>query len=103
MKQIEPISIWDNGQQKQAIKLNAYAVSVILNTSALFYYGLMSEDNQTLAQGNLSMDGEDYQAWNNDSVAWEFIAGKLNLVIIGDYVEPITEPITEPISEPIVL
>jgi hypothetical protein len=35
------------------------------------------------------MDGEDYQTWNNDEIVWEFIATKLNLVIIGDYIEPV--------------
>jgi hypothetical protein len=96
MKQIEPISIWDNGTNLSATILNAYAVNVALNTSATFYYSLLSESRQTLTQGNLTMSGEDYQEWaNNDDYAWEWIAGQLNLVIVGDYVEPVVEPIIE--------
>lgn len=91
MKQIEPIQIWDNGQIKEAVKLNAYAVNVTLNQSAQFYYYIATANNETLAQGNINMDTEDYQNWNNDDVAWNFIAEKLNLVIVGDYVEPIIE------------
>jgi hypothetical protein len=110
MKQIETIQIWDNGQTKEAIKLNAHAVNVNLGKSAVFYYSLLSESNETLAQGNITMDGDAYQAWDNDDIAWSFIAGKLNLVIIGDYIEPVveevieevTEPISELISEPVV-
>ena len=97
MKQIEPIQIWDNGKTQSAEILNAYAVNVTLGTSATFYYSLMSESKQTLATGNLTMDGDDYEKWSDsDDYAWEFIATKLNLVIVGDWVEPI-EPIVEPI------
>lgn len=88
MKQITPISIWDNGQIKKGIILNAYAVNVTLGTSAVFYYSIISETNETLAQGNITMDGENYQLWNDDNVAWSFIAYQLNLTIIGDYVSP---------------
>jgi hypothetical protein len=96
MKQIETISIWDNGTNLSATILNAYAVNVALNTSATFYYSLLSESKHTLTQGNLTMSGEDYQEWsNNDDYAWEWIAGQLNLVIVGDYVEPVVEPIIE--------
>ena len=93
MKQIEPIQIWDNGKTQNAEILNAYAVNVTLGTSATFYYSLMSESKQTLATGNLTMGGEAYLEWsNNDDYAWEFIAKELNLVIVGDFVEPIVEP-----------
>ena len=93
MKQIEKVSIWDNGKNQSAEILNAYAVNVTLGVSATFYYSLLSESKQTLATGNLTMSGEAYLEWsNNDDYAWEFIAKELNLVIIGDFVEPIIEP-----------
>lgn len=90
MKQITPISIWDAGQNKQADILNAFAVNVTLGVSATFYYTISNETEQ-LTQGNLTMSGEDYQEWNTDIFAWEWISGQLNLTIIGDYVKP--EPI----------
>ena len=117
MKQIKPIQIWDNGKTQNAEILNAYAINVTLGVSATFYYSLMSDTKQTLATGNLTMSGEDYQKWSDsDDYAWEFIATKLNLVIVGDWVEPIelttdmkvgmgiTDPsakleVTEPIEE----
>ena len=88
MKQIEPISIWDNGKTKTAIILNAYAVNLQLGNSATFYYSLMSEDNTQLAQGNLTISGEDYQLWEQDEFVWEWVATQLNITIIGDYVPP---------------
>ena len=93
MKQIEIVPIWDNGKTLNAEILNAYAVNVTLGVSATFYYSLLSENKQTLATGNLTMSGDAYLEWsNNDDYAWEWIAGQLNLVIVGDWVEPIIEP-----------
>lgn len=92
MKQITPISIWDNGQNKQANILNAFAVNVTLDTSATFYYTISNEQEQ-LTQGNLTMSGIDYQEWNADVFAWDWIAAQLNLTITGDYVPP--EPIVD--------
>jgi len=102
MKTIEPVSIWDNGQVKEAKILNAYAVNVTLGNSATFYYSLSAENaDQTIgaqvAQGNLSMTGEDYAQWAVDSYAWDWIAEQLNLTITGDYIPPVPpQPETQP-------
>lgn len=94
MKQIEKVSIWDNGTNQSAEILNAYVTNLTLNVSATFYYSLLSATKQTLSTGSLTMSGEAYSEWsNNDEYAWEWIAGELNLVIVGDWVEPVVEPI----------
>jgi hypothetical protein len=100
MKLINAVSIWDNGQVKEAKILNAYAVNVTLGTSATFYYQLFSENvdlsfGQQLAQGNLRMTGEAYAQWEVDAYAWDWVASELNLTIIGDYVPPVP-PAPEP-------
>jgi hypothetical protein len=104
MKKITPISIWDNGTVQEATVLNTYAVNVELNNSATFWWGLYSTvDGQlknTLSQGNLTMSGEAYAEWQEDSYAWDWVAGQLNLTIIGDYVPPVVEPIEEVVVEP---
>lgn len=111
MKTISPVSIWDNGIVQQATILNSYAVNVTLNTSANFWYGLFAANEDTsqgaqLAQGNLTMTGEAYADWSQDSYAWDWIAGQLNLTITGDYIPPVPpEPIVEEevvVDEPIV-
>jgi hypothetical protein len=113
MKTIEAVSIWDNGTVQQATILNSYAVNVTLNTSATFWYGLFATGENgiqgtQLAQGNLNMTGEAYTEWSQDTYAWDWIAGQLNLTITGDYVPPVPvvkETITEePVAteEPIV-
>lgn len=106
MKTIQPVSIWDNGQNLEAKILNAYAVNVTLGTSATFYYSLMTEledgnVGMQVAQGNLSMTGEDYTQWEVDSYAWDWVAAQLNLTITGDYVPPVP-PQPEPTPEPII-
>jgi len=89
MKEIQPISIWDKGETKIAVKFNTYAENVSLGNSAQFYYYMLSENNEMLASGKILMDGDDYQAWVNDDIVWDFIANKLNLIIVGDYVDAV--------------
>ena len=102
MKTIEAVSIWDNGTVQEAKVLNAYAINVSLNTSATFYYQLLSETTEgvvgnQLAQGNLTMTGEAYADWTVDNYAWDWVAEQLNLVITGEYVPPVPpEPTPEP-------
>ena len=95
MKIIIPISIWDNGIVQQATILNAYVVNDNLINSATFYYTLSSESLQQLAQGNLTMQGQDYDDWQTNDYAYDWVAAQLNLTIIGDYVPPVVEPIVE--------
>lgn len=101
MKQIEPISIWDKGINKTGSVLNVYAVNVSLDKSATFWYGIYSkkEDetiNELLTQGNVVMDGESYDLWTSDDIAWNFIAAHLNLIINGVYVQPTPMPTPTP-------
>jgi hypothetical protein len=100
MKNIQPISIWDNGTNQNAEILNAYCINDNLSTSATFYYSLSSDSMQQLAQGNLSMSGEDYIGWQTNDYAYDWVATQLNLTITGDYVPPVVEPIAEVTPEP---
>jgi len=91
MKLIQEVSIWNNGVNKKATILNAYAINVVLNESATFYYSLLEQNEdgsqgQVLTQGNISMAGDNYVDWIQDEYVWNFIAEKLGLVILGDYV-----------------
>ena len=101
MKQITPISTWDKGQNKQANILNAFGTDVKFGVSAEFYYTISNETEQ-LAQGKLTLEGEDYQLWDADTFAWDCIAAQLNLTITGDYVPPVVEELAqvEAIVEP---
>jgi hypothetical protein len=93
MKPIEPIQIWKNGEEKTANILNAYIINDNLETSCSFYYQLCDGgqgteempliQGNTLAEGNVSMSGEDYLAWDGDNnYAYSYIASELNLTLI---------------------
>ena len=93
MKQIETIQIWKNGKSQEANLLNAIIINDNLATSCSFYYQLCSSGEpteetplvigQTLADGNVTMDGENYLLWNGDNnYAYSYIASELNLTLI---------------------
>lgn len=89
MKPIEPIQIWKNGESQEANLLNAYIINDNLQSSCTFYYQLCSSGEQpdtigqSLAEGNVSMSGEDYLGWTGDNdYAFSYIAEQLNLTLI---------------------
>jgi hypothetical protein len=94
MKKIQPVTIWKNGESQEANLLNAYIINDNLQSSCSFYYSLCASGEgteetplvigQTLADGNLTMDGENYLAWDGDNdYAFTYIAEKLNLTLIA--------------------
>lgn len=89
MKPIESITIWKNGESQEANLLVAYIINDNLESSCTFYYQLCSSGEQpdtigqSLAEGNVSMSGEDYLAWDGDNnYAYTYIAQQLNLTLI---------------------
>lgn len=92
MKQIQPVSLWYNGQMIEATNLNAYVINDNLQDTASFWWGLYSEGDEPgttskcVASGNLSMIGQDYIDWNNDTdindAAYTWISEQLGLTII---------------------
>ena len=93
MKEIEPITIWNNGEQKTANILTAKIVFDNLETDCSFCYELCEgghgteamplHQGLTLVAGNIPMTGENYLAWDNSNeAAYVYIAEKLNLTLI---------------------
>ena len=93
MRKIETVTIWKNGESQEANLLNAYIINDNLQSSCSFYYSLCASGEgteamplmvgQTLAEGNVTMDGENYLAWDGDNdYAFTYIAEKLNLTLI---------------------
>ena len=99
---IQPISSWINGQEKLGTEFNLYIVNDNLSTSATFYYSISTEEvshleedvlvidaySEKLVDGNLTMDGADYQTWDADpsanEAAYVWAASKLNLVLVTE-------------------
>ena len=93
MKSIVPITIWKNGESQEANLLNAYIINDNLESGCSFYYSLCASGEgteamplvigQTLAEGNITMSGDTYLAWDGDNdFAFSYIAEKLNLTLI---------------------
>jgi hypothetical protein len=94
MKKIESVTIWKNGESQEANLLNAFIINDNLQSSCSFYYSLNASGDGTeemplvvgasLAEGNITMSGEEYLAWDGDNdYAYTYIAEKLNLIIVG--------------------
>jgi hypothetical protein len=94
MRKIEPIQAWKNGEQLEANLLNAYIINDNLQSSCSFYYSLCASGEgteemplvigQTLAEGNVTMDGDNYLSWDGTNIeAYFYISQKLNLTLIA--------------------
>jgi hypothetical protein len=86
MKQIQPVSIWYNGQIVQATIFNMVSINDNLTTSATFYYTLYVNPNYQVASGNLEMTGADYINYSTSTTAndfaYEWGAAQLNLTLV---------------------
>ena len=86
MKQIQPVSIWYNGQNINATYINLISTADNLSTNATFYYTLLSDNKINLSEGNLTMTGFDYDAYSSspdsNGYAYQWGATQLNLILI---------------------
>ena len=87
MKSIQPVVFPLN--LGTATILNAYCINDNLSDAATFYYALLSDTQAQLSQGNLTMEGQDYADWVSNDYAYNFVASKIDVTIVGDYVESV--------------
>lgn len=100
---IQPVQIWKDGGLKEATWMTCHVTADNLKDSAGFYYSLhQTIDNiptAVIASGNLFMTGQDYEGWQTNEYAWQWVAQKLGLTLIEEEVVPPTEP-TQPETQP---
>ena len=86
MKQIQPISIWVNGQQQTATLFSLIIINDNLLNSATFYWQLLDADAVKLADGNLTMGEPDYDVWGStvdvNQAAYYWAASKLSITLV---------------------
>ncbi len=86
MKQIQPVSIWYNGQILQATIFELFSNSDNLIDIANFTYRLYTNSNELINQGYISMTGADYTNYstnaNSNEFAYQWGATQLNLTLI---------------------
>jgi hypothetical protein len=95
---IQPITSWQNGEEKQAINFELVSNWDNLKDSASFNYYLSTSAPpdplnpnlrpETLVSGSLSIGGQDYIDWGKatdvNQWAYEWAASQLNLTLIPD-------------------
>lgn len=93
MAQIQPVTVWKDGVEKQAEIMNLRIVMDDMESSCTFYYELKEANHedaegnivqgQVLTNGNQSMGGDDYTSWDgSNAAAYTFVASKLNLILV---------------------
>jgi len=92
MKNIQPISIWKNGALKTASILDAIIINDNMSSSCTFYWILKEADTivedqtitgENLADGNVTMSGEDYELWKGgNDYAYNYIAKQINVICL---------------------
>jgi hypothetical protein len=94
MAQIQPITTWFQGEQRQVNVFSLYGQGDNIIDSASFKYQLIElivvspeeQSSQTLVSGELSINGAEYAEWDAEVNANEWIynwaANKLGLTII---------------------
>jgi hypothetical protein len=85
MKQIQPFTLWVNGQQATATLFSLIIINDNLLNSATFYWQLLDASTIKLTDGNLTMDAADYAVWNStqdvNQSAYDWAANKLNITL----------------------
>ena len=85
MKQIQPLTLWVNGQQATATLFNLIIINDNLLNSATFYWQLLDADASKLADGNLTMGEPDYDVWGSSAdinqAAYQWAASQLNITL----------------------
>jgi hypothetical protein len=86
MKQIQPFTLWVNGQQQTATLFSLIIINDNLSSSATFYWQLLDADASKLADGNLTIVEPQYDQWGTQSDvnqwAYEWAATELNITLV---------------------
>ena len=97
MKQIQPITIWINGEEKIAEYISVTGVYDNNASEAKEFWQLytkivdeqgVAETGEQIAQGNISISGQDYINWGDQPAmnvnAWiyDWVAQQINAIII---------------------
>jgi hypothetical protein len=85
MKQIQPFTLWVNGQEVTATLFNLIIINDNLTNSATFYWQLLDSAEIKLQDGNLTMGEPQYDQWGTQSDvnewAYEWAATQLNITL----------------------
>ena len=81
MRNIQPFTIWANGQNYTATKIVASAQDNLINT-ATFSWVLADENNSQLASGTLTMGLPEYENFTDNEFAYSWVCEQLGLTLL---------------------
>lgn len=96
-KKISPVTLWVNGESKEAKYLQVTGINDNYESSATNYWQMFTMNvdaegvetqGEQVAAGNLTISGQDYIDWGDQPAMainewiYNWVAGKLNLTII---------------------
>ena len=86
MKQIQPVSIWYNGEMVLATIFNMVITNDNLIDKATFYYSLFVNSNFQVCDGTITISNADYISFSTNTTANEYAyqwgASQLNLTLV---------------------
>jgi hypothetical protein len=82
---ISPVSIWKDGTTQSATQLLLRIVADDLYSQAIFYYELLTANDDVVINGNLTLNGTAYTTWNTSANAtpgaFTWATDQLNLTL----------------------
>lgn len=86
MRNIQPLTIWKDGQNTQASILKMQINFDNLDNHAIFQYELCDNQEKTLVLSTVTISGTDYINWSNggnsNDEAYQYVSSSLNLVLV---------------------
>lgn len=86
MRNIQPLTIWKDGQNLEVSVLKMIITYDNLDTYAVFQYDLCNVEVKSLTSGNISINGDNYNNWSNggnsNDEAYQYVASALNLILL---------------------
>ena len=86
MKEIQTFTFWANGKTLIASYLFLICNTDNLKDSAQFYWAFYDKidglQGNKICEGNITMSGADYEAWETNDYAWIWAANELGVTVI---------------------
>lgn len=86
MKEIQPLSIWSDGETKVATCIRLYISYDNLESTAVLQYALCDASNVIIYEGQVTFDGQTYIDWgssgDSNNEAYTIAASMLNLTLV---------------------
>lgn len=100
MKKILDFIVWVNGKNEIAKYMALICNNDNLLNQAVFYWAFYNEidgkPGNKISDGNITMDGADYEGWETNDYAWNWAAAQLGVTFDVADIEPAAPEVAAP-------